>query len=177
MCRYVLIFGLCTIHVACIPNCGDPICLHYSPLSAAPTKKIKESDVIVQFADSAAIGKLGKHIESSGGDLIGQSRFNHGFTNFNTEIKKQAAMVGAKRVVYTHRKVGKAQGDEMVLGAQTSPTFGMSTSNVFGSVTNGYGTNSFSGSGVGSNYQSGQSLHLRREFEYDLYEFDVRFYR
>lgn len=174
---YLIIATLCLLHASCMPNCTDPICLHYTPISAVPTKKIKESSVIVQYAEPSQISSMDKSIKSGGAMLIGRCRFNHGFTNFNSEIKKQAAMVGAKRVVYTQRKVGKAQGDQMILAAQTSPTFGVNTTNTFGSIVTGYGSSSYSGSGVGTNYQSGQSLHVRKEFMYDVYEFDVRFYR
>lgn len=162
----------------CFYNCTDPICTYYSPISSPSSRReVKESEVAIQYCEPSQISGYESGIRSSGGRLLGVAKFDNGFSNFHVAMKKQAASVGATRVVYTLKKKGKAVGDHMVLGSATAPSVGISTTNAFGTISGPYGSSSYSGNAIRTTYNPGQQTYFREEFVYDVYEFDVRFYQ
>ena len=116
--------------------------------------------------------------------MFGESRFKSPFNNYNIAARNQAALIGSDSVVISLRKSGKAKGDRMVVTAKTDPTIGFTTSNVFGSVASSvstpygsaFGSSNYSGTGLSTTYNPGQTLYTRQDYVYDEYEYVFSFF-
>jgi hypothetical protein len=138
---------------------------------------------LIQVQDANPTSKL-NNLNSQGKILFGESRFKSAFNNYNLAAKKHAELIGADSIVVSFRKVGTAKGDRMIVSAKTDPTVGFTTSNVFGSVNSSaytpygsaYGTSTFSGTGLSTTYNPGQTLYTRQEYMYDELEYVFSFW-
>jgi|688.fasta_scaffold276187_3 hypothetical protein len=163
---------------SCYTDCNDPVCLYYQPVGMfdGKTKRVTKNSVsLIQIAGDTS--KVEASIKKQGYSLTGEAKFSSGFGNYNTASQKKAAEVGARYVVIGFKKSGKNRGERMTLAAETSPSLGLTTSNAFGSIISGYGTTTYSGSAIGTSYQPGQQYYVRQEYEYDNFEYTIKFYK
>lgn len=179
-----ILLATLVLHAGCQP-CDNPVCLYYQPyvLKKSKKKASPSSVYLIQIEDNE-VRSVDRSLRSEGKILLGDAKFNSGFQNYNIAARKHAVDIGADKVVISWKKIGKSKGDRMVLAARTDPTVGFTTSNVFGTATsslitsygNAYGSSSFSGTGLSTTYNPGQSLYMRQEYEYDNFECNIKFY-
>ena len=161
-----------------------PVGLHYRtscfPRDNAKKSSVDPQEIQVKPEDhDLFVKKAGE----SGLTVLGVSEFELGFSNLHFQIQKQAAHVGASKVIVSWSKKGSAVGSRMSLASQTSSSVGVSVSN---SITNAlitnrsrYGTSYGSvqsfGTGSTTTFNPGQSTYAREEYVYDLFNYKLTF--
>ena len=167
------------IHLsACTAGYSDPVALNYTPLGpTTQVSKSKSEGVSIQFCEPSQIGGLERGLSSSGKKLLGVAKYRRHFESVNAAILKQAKNIGATHAVYCFTKSASAIGNEMVLVGETAPTVGFSSSNIAGTITSSLGKTRYNTSSFTSHFIPGSSMYANRETQYDLFDYDIRFYR
>jgi hypothetical protein len=167
------------IHLsACTGGYSDHVALNYTPLGPVAQFSISKSEgVSIQFCEPSQIGQLDRGISSTGKKLMGVSKYRHHFESVNASILKQAKNIGATNVVYCFTKSASAIGNEMVLVGETAGAVGFSSSNIAGTITSSLGKTSYNTSSFTSHFIPGSRMYANRETQYDLLDYDIRFYR
>ena len=185
--KFVASLFLCPIFLlSCGAPFGDsPVGLHYQPKILTDKKRVKSKGSIslIQINNTDRSTTF-RSLRSQGKVMFGESKFTSAFNNYNIAAREYASLIGADSIVISLKKTGKAKGDRMVLAAMTDATIGYTTSNVLGTASStlvtpygsSYGSTNYSGVGLTTNYNPGQTLYTRQEYVYDEYEYVISFF-
>lgn len=185
--RFVKSLFFCPIFLlSCGSPLGDsPVGLHYQPKILVDNKRAKsKGSVSLMQIENSDMNATFKSLRSQGKVMFGESKFTSAFNNYNLAARDYASLIGADSIVISLKKAGKAKGDRMLLAARTDATVGYTTSNVLGTASStlvtpygsSYGSTNYSGVGLTTNYNPGQTLYTRQEYVYDEYEYVISFF-
>lgn len=159
----------------CVAGYSDAVSLYYTP--AVLSKGSQNIKVRVRFCQPSEIELADQELRSAGHSFLGKACYQRPFESINSAIIKKAKSVGAAHVIYCLKKGGTAQSHELVLAGATAPTLGISTTNIVGNITSSLGKTHFNANSLSTHLVPGQRVYANTERQYDLYDYDIRFFK